>query len=233
MHYPDELSDTGLIYHYPNTGQSGRDKSEVAATKAAAALKIPIFVITGTSPSSKYRAARIAWVEGWDDSSATFLITFSGDAPQGLLVEDNSDSLPFVLKGNRTRRAKRTVKHRPDQQRFKFQVFQRYGARCPLSGIAVAEMIEAAHLRGDADDGTADPRNGLPLNAALHRAFDAHLFAIDPDTLNVVVRPGGPSLVEMGIVTPHIRDLARKPHPEALRWRYDEWTRKIAATAKG
>ncbi|WP_374101624.1 HNH endonuclease [Streptomyces sp. I5] len=34
-------------------------------------------------------------------------------------------------------------------------------------------MIEAAHLRGDADGGSSDARNVLPMNAALHRAFDA------------------------------------------------------------
>lgn len=64
-------------------------------------------------------------------------------------------------------------------------------------------MIEAAHLRGDADGGSPDARNGLPVNAALHRAFDAHLFAIHPDTLAVEVRLQGPSLDEPGII--HLR----------------------------
>ncbi|MFD0562765.1 HNH endonuclease [Kitasatospora saccharophila] len=86
-------------------------------------------------------------------------------------------------------------------------------------------MIEAAHLRGDADGGTSDARNGLPMNAALHRAFDAHLFAINPDTLTAEARPGGPSLESMGIVHPKLA-LDRLPHPMALKWRYDEWLRR-------
>lgn len=85
-------------------------------------------------------------------------------------------------------------------------------------------MVEAAHLRGDADGGTADARNGLPMNAALHRAFDAHLFAINPDTLRAEARPGGPSLGDMGITAPQLT-LTRLPHQEALRWRYNEWLR--------
>lgn len=223
-HYPDEISDNDLIYHYPTTGRGpGRDESEIAATKAAAALKLPIFVIAKPTPRSSVRVVRLAWVEGWEERSRIFLITFGDSRPEHLLTEDHSDDQPFSLTGSRSRSSQRNVRERPGQRRFKLRVFQRYGPRCPLSGIAVPEMIEAAHLRPDADNGTDDPRNGLPLNAALHRAYDAHLFAIEPDTLNVVTQPHGPTLEELGIVTPHLHDLPRHPHVEALRWRYREW----------
>ncbi|GGQ63832.1 HNH endonuclease [Streptomyces flaveolus] len=223
-HYPDEISDNDVIYHYPTTGRGpGRDESEVAATKAAAALKLPIFVIAKPTPRSGVRIVRLAWVEGWEERSRIFLINFGDSRPERLLTEDQSDDLPFSLTGSRSRSSQRNVRERPGQRRFKLRVFQRYGPRCPLSGIAVPEMIEAAHLRPDAEDGTDDPRNGLPLNAALHRAYDAHLFAIEPETLNVVTRPQGPTIEELGIVTPHLRELPRRPHAEALRWRYREW----------
>jgi putative restriction endonuclease len=43
-HYPDDLSDDGVIYHYPTTRRpSGRDAAEVRATKNAADLSLPIF----------------------------------------------------------------------------------------------------------------------------------------------------------------------------------------------
>lgn len=223
-HYPDEISDNDVIYHYPTTGRGpGRDESEVAATKAAAALKLPIFVIAKPTPRSSVRIVRLAWVEGWEDRSRIFLITFGESRPKHLLTADNSDDQPFSLTGSRSRSSQRNVRERPGQRRFKLRVFQRYGPRCPLSGIAVPEMIEAAHLRPDAEDGTDDPRNGLPLNAALHRAYDAHLFAIEPETHSVVTRPQGPTAEELGIVTPHLRELPRRPHVEALRWRYREW----------
>ncbi|MFD6293802.1 HNH endonuclease [Streptomyces sp. NPDC060235] len=223
-HYPDEIGDNDVIYHYPTTGRGpGRDESEVVATKAAAALRLPIFVIAKPTPRSSVRIVRLAWVEGWEERSRIFLISFGDSRPEHLLTEDHSDDQPFSLTGNRSRSSRRNVRERPGQRRFKLRVFQRYGPRCPLSGIAVPEMIEAAHLRPDAEDGTDDPRNGLPLNAALHRAYDAHLFAIEPDTLNVVTRSQGPTLEELGIVTPHLRELPRHPHAEALRWRYNEW----------
>lgn len=221
QHYPDDLDERGVLYHYPVTRQKGRDLGEVNATKAAAALGLPVFVIID---HGNRRAVQLAWVEGWDDGSALFLVKFGPTPPAQLLDRDRSEERPFKLEGNRRTRREGKVVSRPDQARFKLEVFQRYGSTCPLSGISVPQMVEAVHLRGDADGGTSDCRNGLPMNAALHRAFDAHLFAINPDTLVAETRPDGPSLEDMGILHPKLT-LGRLPHPDALRWRYHEWLR--------
>ena len=227
-HYADDLTDDGVIYHYPSTGRPGsRDQSEIEATKAAGRLKVPLFLIAYPWRRAPVRRVRLAWVEGWDDAAGSFLVTFGNEAPAEVLTEDHSDDVPFALEGNRSQRTQRDVRIRPDQRKFKFQVLQRYGICCPLSGVSVPEMLDAAHLRPDADNGSSDPRNGLPLNAALHRAFDAHLFAIDPDTFEVALRPQGPSLLELGITQPHIGHLTKKPHTEALRWRFDLWRSRL------
>ena len=84
------------------------------------------------------------------------------------------------------------------------------------------EMLEAAHFVPDADGGVADPRNGLLMNAALHRAFDAGLFAIHPKTYAVVTRPGL-GRADLGIRAASIADLPKKPHPDAMAWSYDWW----------
>lgn len=224
LHYPDDLTEEGVLYHYPHTNRSpGRDQAEIAATKAAAEHRVPVFVISHPVRNASRRHVHLGWVEGWDDDSEMFLITFTEAAPTELLDADHSEKQEFRLTGNRSHRASRNVRVRPGQSRFKFRVFQRYGARCPLSGVTVPEMLDAAHLVPDAQDGTDDPRNGLPLNAALHRAFDAHLFTIDPDTLKVVTKPHGPTLDDLGITTPHLQDLPHLPHREALQWRYRAW----------
>ena len=117
--------------------------------------------------------------------------------------------------------AQRTGRLRVGSRDSKVVPFQ-YGPRCPLSGVTVLEMLEAAHLVPDAVGGVADPRNGLPMNAALHRAFDAGLFAIHPLTFEVVTRPGL-SRADLGIQAATIADLPNKPHPDVLAWRYDWW----------
>ncbi|MFB7676088.1 HNH endonuclease [Kitasatospora purpeofusca] len=228
QHYPDDLNENEALYHYPITRQPGRDLGEVNATKAAAMLRLPLFVIT---EHGNLRGVRLGWVEGWEDKSNLLLVSFDETPPVQVLDHDRSEEQPFRLQGNRRRQRNGTVVTRPDQARFKLEVFQRYGPRCPLSGIAIPQMIEAAHLRGYADDGTSDARNGLPMNAALHRAFDAHLFAINPETLTAEARPEGPSLEAMGIVHPKLA-LDRQPHPEALHWRYNEWLRRTGREAE-
>ncbi|MEW9527307.1 HNH endonuclease [Microbispora sp. NPDC049125] len=224
-HYPDDLSTDGILYHYPETKRlPGRDASEIAALKSAAELRLPIFVIT--QPSATMRDVTLGWIEGWEDRSQLFSITFA-DKPALLQVEDHSDDEPFELMAPLRKVSTRTVRARPNQRMFKLRVFQRYGPRCPLSGVSVPEMLEAAHIMGHAQGGGDDPRNGLPLNVAIHRAFDASLFAFNPDTLEVETRPSGPSLDDMGIRYPAgLKDLPKRPHRDALLWRYERWARR-------
>lgn len=65
-------------------------------------------------------------------------------------------------------------------------------------------------------------RVGSASMGRTHRAFDAHLFGINPDTLTAEARPEGPSLNAMGIVYPKMI-LEYLPHLDALAWRYNEW----------
>jgi putative restriction endonuclease len=83
--------------------------------------------------------------------------------------------------------------------------------------------LDAAHLRPKEDDGSDDPRNGLVFCPTHHRAFDSGLFAIEPVTLRLACREGGPDAARLGIKRPAIDPLARAPHPDAVRWRWDRW----------
>jgi putative restriction endonuclease len=74
-HYPDDLSEDGLIYHYPTTHrQPGRDAAEIQATKNAASLSLPIFVILPGTNSTAKRSVRLGWVVDFDDENRQFLI---------------------------------------------------------------------------------------------------------------------------------------------------------------
>jgi hypothetical protein len=81
-HYPDDLSDDGVIYHYPRTNRpAGRDAAEVQATKNAAALSLPIFAILPGTRSAAKRSIRLGWVVDFDDENRQFLILFGKDEP--------------------------------------------------------------------------------------------------------------------------------------------------------
>ena len=80
-------------------------------------------------------------------------------------------------------RALMEVTLRPDQVAFAAQVRKNWRDRCPLSGFSGA-FCDAAHIVNFAScdaKATADPDNGILLAAHLHKAFDRHLFGINPD----------------------------------------------------
>jgi putative restriction endonuclease len=216
-HYPDDLSDDGLIYHYPATHRpSARDTAEVQATKNAAALSLPIFVILPGTSSVTKRSVRLAWIVDFDDENRQFLILLGERKPEYQAAA--AQETPFALTGGSTPR-RTTTKARPGQQRFRFQVLAKYGCKCSVCTITHPSLMKAAHICGKAHNGSDDWRNGLPLCSTHHDAFDAHLFTIDPDTLAIATMPSV-SPASIGITPGH-----RQPHPEALSWRFAKTNR--------
>lgn len=218
QHYPDPLAPVGILYRYPTTDRPRRDASEIASTKAAGELGLPIFVVTEDAPFGR-RKVYLGWVEDWSDSEEQFLIVFD-DTPLSKLTyrADVPDDAPFTLTVDNERSVTRS-KHLAGRAKFRQDVLERYGSACPLSGVSVPAALDAAHLCDPEHGGTNDPRNGLPLSAGLRRAFDRHLFAIDPTSHEVVPAPDGPSPEALGIAAAKL-DGDRLPHPEALAWRH-------------
>lgn len=219
-HYADELSADGVLYHYPRTGRPpGRDRSEVEATKAAGRLRLPVFVVTPGIPTSSRNVFK-GWVEGWDDDAELFLVTFAEDPPAERPGEDGES--PFALESQITR-SSRSVVDRPNQQRFKFAVLKLYGPVCAVCDLGIKDLLQAAHLRGKAERGTDDPRNGLVLCALHHLAYDRGLFAIEPASLELRVHPSGPDAVQLRLSRHSLRHLPGKPHQEALTYAWSAW----------
>jgi putative restriction endonuclease len=220
--YADNLSDECVIYHYPKTKRPpSRDASEVNATKAAGRLGIPFFVITCPTPNSQVRDVKLGWVETWDDRTQTFLITFGQNPPPTDQIE-KADEQPFELIEKQTTK-KRESKARTGQQRFKFRVFLRYGPECATCGLAVLDLLDAAHIRSKQSDGSDDPRNGLVLCANHHRAFDAGLYAIDPLSHTIKYRSNGLNKEMLEIAFDSICHLNKYPHQDALTWDWHFW----------
>jgi hypothetical protein len=217
----DDLSDDGVLYHYPATNRpKGRDLAEIEATRAAGRLGLPVFVISYPSPGSTRRNVHLGWVESWDDSLETFLITFGDSQPAQSMTEP--EELPFRLVEER-RTARRQVNARVGQQRFKSRVFQRYGERCAVCGISAPQVLDAAHLRPKSERGSDDPRNGLVLCASHYRAFEAGLFAIEPSSLRIRYTASGPDADSLRVERPTLEHLPKRPHEEAVGWLWRRW----------
>jgi len=187
---------------------------------------LPVFVITHTSHSK--RDVYVGWITGWDDLTKQFLVLFDDHsfalksiAARELLEKtNNEDSFDLF---QQEQGAKRLVIGRKNQQRFKFQVFKRYGPMCAVCGLDIPMLLQAAHLVPKEKQGSDDPRNGLVLCANHHLAFDANLFGIMPGTLELCFMSSGPDAQTLHISFKDLCHLTHPPHEEALRWRYSYW----------
>lgn len=224
-HYPDDVSDRAVLYHYPDTARTpGRDQAEIRATKAAAELRLPVFVVL---QERNLRTVLKAWVAAWHDAERIFLVEF-GAPPPMVQPAGAIDEQPFELFEER-RRTDRTVRSRPNQQRFKLEALQRYGGcQCAVCSVRARELITAAHLVPDADGGTSDPRNALLLCANHHLAFDRGLFWIDPKTTRIVVADGY-ERDDLNLLRSDLLHLRAQPARQALQYRWAQHRRGVGS----
>jgi len=224
--YPDDLSEGGVIYHYPETGRVGsRDENEVEATKNACRLEIPIFVVVYPEEDDSKRNIYLGRVVDWNDETEEFLILFDtgADALSKTASEVREpEQEPFQLTGERSSKTS-PQPSRPEQGSFRFNVFKRYGKKGAVCEIGIREMLVAAHIRGKAEDGSDDARNGLVLCKNHHAAFDSGLFSIEPETHLIHAREEGPSKEELRIKHSRLNPARSEPHEEAVLWHWDRW----------
>jgi hypothetical protein len=78
---------------------------------------------------------------------------------------------------------------RRGQRRFREALLTAFDRRCAVSGCAVVELLEAAHISPYKGDHTDRPDNGLLLRADLHTLFDLNLLTIRSTDLTIAVAP--------------------------------------------
>lgn len=120
------MSETGLIYKFPETELPGYDQMEVDATRTAMNLGLPIFVISGHKDAPT-RDVRLAYVEACNEEAHEFLLSFV-DAPIAAPGTTPTDVTPApALISAR-------LASRPNERRFTFEVVERYGPACAARG---------------------------------------------------------------------------------------------------
>ena len=127
-----------------------------------------------------------------------------------------------------------TAKKRMHQQRFRFKVLRAYQEQCALCRLRHAELLDAAHIIPDEEEG-GEPvvSNGLSLCKLHHAAYDKFFLGITPDyrielRQDVLEEEDGPMLrhglkgLHGGrLIVPRVAKL--KPSPERLEIRYEKF----------
>jgi len=87
------------------------------------------------------------------------------------------------------RRVLANLVRRQGQPAFRRELLRAYGERCAITGWAVTDVLEAAHILPYRGEHTNHVSNGLLLRSDLHALFDLHLMEIDPETYSVLIDP--------------------------------------------
>ena len=121
------------------------------------------------------------------------------------------------------KRAIRAIRLPRGQPALRAALLEAYGRRCAITGCAVEDVLEAAHITQYLGSLTNHVSNGLLLRTDLHTLFDCGLLAIEPKTRTVVIANAlkGSSYAKIaGKVVRPPKDAASGPSKRNLDNRY-------------
>ena len=214
--YDNDLSDEGLIYHYPATNRpAGRDQSEINSLRNCFKFDVPVFVIS-KQPNQR-RKIQLGYVAELDDKNNQCLILFDRQ-----VIQTEQYEPPFSLDADRKQK-QTSVEARERDPRFRFKVFKRCGSNCAVCSMTVTELLEAAHIKAVHKGGSDDPRNGLVLCRNHHRALDEYLFSINPVTLEIATKDNLRTSTLSETLTRRTISSDIAPEKEALEWHWQEF----------
>lgn len=196
---------------------------------------LPLIYFHGVA-AGVYKAIFPCFIESIDSKNMNCRVSVASD----LISADKNyaarDSLAWKIE---RRYALRETNVRLHQASFRHRVLDAYGNRCAMTGLPVAQLLEAAHIVPDTHElGEAGVNNGICLSRIHHRAFDANLIGIDTDfrievSGQLMSVEDGP-ILESGIKALHGKQIvlpkAKKnwPSQELLAIRFEEFKQWLA-----
>lgn len=114
------------------------------------------------------------------------------------------------------------VKARPGQQRFREEAMRRHNHRCVITGYAIKEVLEAAHVIPHTGAPEFEvPENSLVLRRDIHALFDANLIAIHPKSNTILCAPSLEGTKYHKVLAGRVVD--HKLAPKALDYQYQRF----------
>ena len=182
--YDDRFGADGMFrYHYRDPGSPTRRaraqaEADNEAVREARRRSLPLVYWYGVVPGL-YRPFYPAYVVGDDPAAREFSLDLTELGARHL--DDLAADEP-----SRAYRAE-IVRARMHQARFREAVMRAYERCCAVCRLARSELVEAAHIIGDADGGEPVVTNGMALCKLHHAAFDRHILGVRPD-LRIAIR---------------------------------------------
>jgi putative restriction endonuclease len=222
--YADAATDAGFSYAY----RAGAvDQPDNLALRNAHLLQVPVVYFIGTRPGV-YRPIYPSFIA--EDMLERREVLVAPGTMSGPL--DDREPMPFEDPLAR-RYAMRETRVRLHQTRFRARVLPAYRERCAVCRLKEIQLLDAAHIAGDATaEGAPSISNGISLCTIHHRAFDHDLVGVAPDHRVHVARrlledDDGPMLELLkgfhGTKIEVPRHAAWRPDPELLELRFERF----------
>lgn len=177
--YRDELGPDGLSYAYihPKNMDPGRAKDHAhnRGLREVMGTQLPLAYFHAVA-KGEYQAFWPAWIVGDDRDAMRFEVAIAEHgvgAERDLLVMPEAGELRY---------ANRLAKVRLHQRHFRHRVLTAYRTTCAVCRLKNhRELLDAAHIKRDAEGGAPLVSNGLSLCKIHHAAYDSNVVGIRPD----------------------------------------------------
>jgi putative restriction endonuclease len=172
--YDDDIG----VDNYPRYKWRGTDplQHENVALRRAMELGKPLMWFVGVAPGI-YEPHCPVWLVEEEPANHQFVVAIDESARTwwrpGLDAASAFDPV--------RRYAERLVRERLHQRLFRSRVLVAYEQQCALCRLRHPRLLDAAHIRTDAQGGDPVVTNGVAMCAIHHRAFDAHVLTVRPD----------------------------------------------------
>ena len=223
--YDDDLDPADGLLRYAYRDQAP-DAGDNRKLREAARLRLPVILLQGIAPGVFVPRCPVYVVD--DDPVGRFV---------KLAVDESLRFLtPQPASEDQRRYAERLVNLRLHQPVFRARVIRAYDTACAVCRLRHPDLLDAAHILGDAETGQPVVTNGLSLCKIHHAAYDRKILGVRPDYTvhlreDVMLEVDGPML-RYGLQEMHGRDLhlpvrpQDRPDREALAQRWEAFSQR-------
>ncbi|MBV6509486.1 MAG: hypothetical protein JJLCMIEE_02578 [Acidimicrobiales bacterium] len=168
------------------------DHAENRALRAACHQRLPLIWFQGIQ-SGIYLPIFPVWLVDEEPGSHQFVVALDLEQMERWATDRVIDL------DLRRRYAERVVHDRLHQPLFRARVLTAYESKCAICRLRHTELLDAAHIRSDADGGAPVVPNGISMCKIHHAAYDSDLLGVDPDyrvliRADVLEESNGPTL---------------------------------------
>jgi len=224
--YDDSFNEENFLkYKYSGTDPYHSDN---VGLREIMKNNIPLIYFHGVI-KGKYLASWPVYIIG--DSIVDLTFTVAVDSSQVISSGTmNEDQESYYRRSYLTSQ----IKIRLHQKGFRERVLHAYRNQCSLCRLKHQELLDAAHIIPDSEEGGLPiVQNGISLCKIHHAAFDKNIIGITPDYKikvreDILIETDGPmlkyglqSLEDQKLVLP--RNHTLRPDPERLDFRYQQF----------